>query len=106
MKSRSIPLLSKTFTSTNQAMAEAFEVLSDEEKRGNYDTFGMDGQGTSGEKRQKKKNNEKRSGVFGDFVDEEEFQVRYWRRRKKKKKKMKIKIKRKRKRLKKEKESD
>lgn len=57
-----------------QAMAEAFEVLSDEEKRGNYDTFGMDGQGTSGEKRQKKKNNEKRSGVFGDFVDEEEFQ--------------------------------
>ena len=55
-------------------MAEAYEVLSDEEKRGNYDTFGMDGQGTAGVKREKKKKREKGS-VFGDFVDEDEEKV-------------------------------
>ena len=63
---------------TNQALAEAYEVLSDEEKRGNYDAFGMDGLGTFGEKRpkkEKKKNHE--DDVFGNFVDEEEFQVRF-----------------------------
>ena len=60
-----------------QAIAEAFEVLSDEDKRGNYDAFGMDGQGASGvgEKAKKKKKG-KGSSVFGDFVDDDEAQVR------------------------------
>jgi len=58
-----------------QAIAEAFEVLSDEDKRGNYDAFGMDGQGASGEgEKAKKKKKGKGSSVFGDFVDDDEAQ--------------------------------
>jgi len=57
-----------------QALAEAYEVLSDEEKRGNYDAFGMDGLGTFGEKRPKKEKKNHKDDVFGNFVDEEEFQ--------------------------------
>ena len=60
-----------------QAAAEAYEVLSDEEKRANYDAFGMDGLGSNGDKEGKEKRDGTKQGssVFGDFVDDDEFQV-------------------------------